>query len=543
MAAAERQQIDRIFGHLSNDSLIERGYRFLISTPRYGDSAMWCNAIVINRLEGRASTADEIGALTKAYINTAYVYSMQYVDFSEAYRYLHKARKIAEEAKLDDILAHVYVNLGSTLRNWMEYASYNQRRDSNLLITRAYQEKAFRLGKKSRNMKALLFSFLDLANDWFPADGRFLAVYARDFLAMEEVKPQSLYPYTAALARSILAYYDNNVDLAEKELIEMEKLLPPGYPDGAVLAKQPCVYRALIREKRGDLKGAEASLLALANDSAYTQSQTARINSRQMLYEFYTRHGQRELADRYLLEFYKIKEEIAAGGNNESVEEITLKSDIDDYRKQIAEAEHDRRTTYMVAIIVCVVAVAVIVVLFTMLVYSRRRRRYIDSLYRQTLQSLSGCGPDNEETSTTISSPLAAVDAGEECSDAPSAITDLRLFEIIDNVMQRSEVVFNPEFSLQLLSREVDSNVSYVSRAINEGYGVNFKTVLAQRRIAEACRRLSDPALNERYSIEGIAAEVGFKSRATFSVAFKTITGLTPTEFRTAARRDKVQKT
>ena len=76
-----------------------------------------------------------------------------------------------------------------------------------------------------------------------------------------------------------------------------------------------------------------------------------------------------------------------------------------------------------------------------------------------------------------------------------------------------------------------------MSRAINSHYGKSFKAVLAELRIKEACRRLDDPEVNSMYTIESICSEVGFRSRAAFSVAFKNVTGLTPTEYRKAARR------
>ena len=48
--------------------------------------------------------------------------------------------------------------------------------------------------------------------------------------------------------------------------------------------------------------------------------------------------------------------------------------------------------------------------------------------------------------------------------------------------------------------------------------------------MAEARRRLSDPA-SRHLTVEAIAAEVGFNSRASFYRVFKKATGRTPGDF------------
>ncbi|MCB1173375.1 MAG: AraC family transcriptional regulator [Leptospiraceae bacterium] len=59
----------------------------------------------------------------------------------------------------------------------------------------------------------------------------------------------------------------------------------------------------------------------------------------------------------------------------------------------------------------------------------------------------------------------------------------------------------------------------------------NFNQFLNSYRIHEACRVLADPAMNDQ-TVLRIAFDLGFASLAPFNLAFKRITGTTPTKYR-----------
>lgn len=101
----------------------------------------------------------------------------------------------------------------------------------------------------------------------------------------------------------------------------------------------------------------------------------------------------------------------------------------------------------------------------------------------------------------------------------------------IDEVMHDISVISDADFSLQALANRVDSNTKYVSYAINETYGRNFKTLLNEMRIEEAARRLQDPVHYGNITIQGIYQELGYNSAAAFIQAFKKIKGMTPSQF------------
>ncbi len=74
-----------------------------------------------------------------------------------------------------------------------------------------------------------------------------------------------------------------------------------------------------------------------------------------------------------------------------------------------------------------------------------------------------------------------------------------------------------------------------VSQTINDVFQKNFARVVAEYRIKEACRRISDREQYGQLTIEAIAQSVGFRSRTSFSKVFKDFTGLTPTMYKKIA--------
>ena len=67
---------------------------------------------------------------------------------------------------------------------------------------------------------------------------------------------------------------------------------------------------------------------------------------------------------------------------------------------------------------------------------------------------------------------------------------------------------------------------------------MSFPALVNNLRVSEARRMLADEKYRH-YSIEGIARSVGFSSKSAFNVAFKKITGLTPSFFRESAEKVK----
>jgi AraC-like DNA-binding protein len=89
--------------------------------------------------------------------------------------------------------------------------------------------------------------------------------------------------------------------------------------------------------------------------------------------------------------------------------------------------------------------------------------------------------------------------------------------------------------TIGLLSAELGVPEYRLRQLINEGLGYrNFNAFLNHYRIEEAKAALADPEQKE-VPVLTIAMDTGFQSVGPFNRAFKSVTDLTPTEFRRIA--------
>ncbi len=123
----------------------------------------------------------------------------------------------------------------------------------------------------------------------------------------------------------------------------------------------------------------------------------------------------------------------------------------------------------------------------------------------------------------------ASVSVEPETPAVPS-MSDEQMKEVCDiasRYMEESKAYLRPDISLALFAKEVNIPQRSLSRAINGHMRCNFFEFVNRMRIEEAKRHLR--AFNASgYSIDSIYTECGFRSRSTFYMVFKKITGKTP---------------
>lgn len=118
--------------------------------------------------------------------------------------------------------------------------------------------------------------------------------------------------------------------------------------------------------------------------------------------------------------------------------------------------------------------------------------------------------------------------AADESENSPRSKNTEELAEKILHVMENPDIFCDPDFSLNRMADIIGSNTKYVSQAINQEFGMNFRSFLNDYRIKEARRRITDKEHYGNYTIQGIAESVGIKSASSFIASFKRLTGVTP---------------
>ena len=158
-------------------------------------------------------------------------------------------------------------------------------------------------------------------------------------------------------------------------------------------------------------------------------------------------------------------------------------------------------------------------------------KRYVEAMDKQKIQTGTEI-PDNRMMQDADSG-TDSIGEHEDQRMGLGLSEELRnrLLNSITMILDDVSVISNSDFNLSMLAEKVGSNTKYVSWIINDVYGKNFKTVLNEYRIREACRRLTDKDHYGNMTIQAIYEELGYNSAASFIQAFKKVNGMTPSVY------------
>jgi AraC-like DNA-binding protein len=105
--------------------------------------------------------------------------------------------------------------------------------------------------------------------------------------------------------------------------------------------------------------------------------------------------------------------------------------------------------------------------------------------------------------------------------------------QVLEKYFREERGFLKPTFRQSDLAAHLGLSKNTLSYLINKVFQMNFNQLLNEKRIEVALRNLENTRW-QHLSLEGIAHEVGFKSRTTFNKAFKLKTGCTPSKYKAA---------
>jgi AraC-like DNA-binding protein len=100
----------------------------------------------------------------------------------------------------------------------------------------------------------------------------------------------------------------------------------------------------------------------------------------------------------------------------------------------------------------------------------------------------------------------------------------------LEKLMQSTRVYLDPELDIQKLAQMLSTNRTYLSKAINGILGTTFPQYIADLRIREAVKLISEGFMVKNKQ-ETLARACGFSNRSVFISTFKKQTGVTPSFF------------
>ena len=251
------------------------------------------------------------------------------------------------------------------------------------------------------------------------------------------------------------------------------------------------------------------------------------LNSR--LHDYYQAMGQRDSAEFFRVRYLEIRDSVFNAGRYGKIRDIETSSIVTrldaDLQAMATERDRERQRSWFFAILGAVAVGATLII-----IHKNRRLNAVNrQLYLRNVEIMQAA----PEVSAAVTTPPEVPDRDDE---AHRQLEDL--MQRITSVVDTSTEVFDPDFSIDRLAELTDSLPRYVSQAVNEIGGRDFRALIAERRVREACRRLTAEAAEGRVTVAAISQDVGYRSRTHFSKVFKEITGLTPTEYLRQAKNN-----
>tara|TARA_R110000744_G_scaffold38995_8_gene88908 strand:- start:1556 stop:3316 length:1761 start_codon:yes stop_codon:yes gene_type:complete len=186
----------------------------------------------------------------------------------------------------------------------------------------------------------------------------------------------------------------------------------------------------------------------------------------------------------------------------------------------IGELLDDKRTLYYFLQI----SIFLIIVFSLGLIYQFKKRRSYKSKFLALIEVQDTTRPkvDIEDTRKNLNKESNELDI------APQIIA--KILEELD-LFETEKKFLNKDITSSKLARILNTNTKYLSQIINHFKQKSFSNYIKDLRIDYAIEQLKENSQLRRYTIEGIAQEMGFNSTESFSTAFRKRTGIKPSYF------------
>lgn len=133
------------------------------------------------------------------------------------------------------------------------------------------------------------------------------------------------------------------------------------------------------------------------------------------------------------------------------------------------------------------------------------------------------------EFTPTLRAPIAIELISETTKELPEKAE--QHYQNLKRIMEEDKLYLDADINMTSLAEKMQLSNGYLSQIINQREGLNFYDYINRYRVEEVKKHLTDPKFSH-LSLLGIAMEAGFKSKSTFNLVFKKLTGKTPSEFK-----------
>ncbi len=246
------------------------------------------------------------------------------------------------------------------------------------------------------------------------------------------------------------------------------------------------------------------------------------------LSEAYELAGRPQRALDYYKKYHAEFDSIFNIGRERAINELRVQYESEKQEKELRGKELDllrERQKLNITIFTVAVLVGLLAALF--IAYRRKNQRY-RQIVRQQHELI--------QKEKTIKELYSQSEGGRKYT--VSSLSDEKgqaLFSEFEKLMRTEKIYRRSDITVDKIADRLETNRTYLSRAINENSGMSFSQYINSCRIDEARHILSET--DNDIQIKALAYELGFATPETFSATFKRSIGMLPTKFRKEMRR------
>ena len=212
-----------------------------------------------------------------------------------------------------------------------------------------------------------------------------------------------------------------------------------------------------------------------------------------------------------------------------SINELRVKYDAERQENMLRKSEIDlirQQRRFQLLLLLLLFAVGISTVVY--ILYRRKDKMY-KQIVRQQYEFLK-----KEKKAAQPAMPTPDPISPQTEKQSPDrdehAVRDAELFARIEYLMQTEGVYRQNDLTIERLAERLDTNRTYISRAINQQAGKAFSSYVNSYRIDEAVRRLSD--VDDDTPLKALAQMLGYNHLQTFYTSFQSAIGMPPSKYR-----------
>ena len=212
-----------------------------------------------------------------------------------------------------------------------------------------------------------------------------------------------------------------------------------------------------------------------------------------------------------------------------SINELRVRYDAERQENMLRKSEIDlirQQRRFQLLLLLLLFAVGISTVVY--ILYRRKDKMY-KQIVRQQYEFLK-----KEKKAALPALPPPGPTSPQTEKPSPDrddhAVRDAELFARIEYLMQTEGVYRQNDLTIERLAERLDTNRTYISRAINQQAGKTFSSYVNSYRIDEAVRRLSD--VDDDTPLKALAQMLGYNHLQTFYTSFQSAIGMPPSKYR-----------